>query len=397
MVRISDRVWERWETTAARTDEPAIVLLFTSDRPRAQVLAALQQAARDAIRELDPGPDPAPGVDEFRTGHVSFAPVREGVAVRIDEEPDDFEGLLRRIATGLEARGLEGALDVYEPETVEVPEFVDLLECRLRVAGERFHYRGPNWGWRADPEALDEAVDAGVRWCLANGPGLPLSLAVRLVTPSPLGPGDDVRAYVRQALELTAEIGVVRLTSAAPDRFRILSVQRSKGRVSLIEGGATIPASGWEPSVRGLRKRLAEAAPWAVYGFVKRGSRRDSAVQGGSLADDWVPVPHFLVASHIADPFEDEYVPDAFALQLLGQGYAGRVPRGPEWEAASAGSRAVLLAHTAPEEWFDGRLVPFRGYRSTPSPDEVPIPDLVTRARADFAEILFRDDIAWGR
>ncbi|MDQ3822283.1 MAG: hypothetical protein M3321_03480 [Actinomycetota bacterium] len=397
MVRISDRVWERWAETSAEFDEPAIVLLFASERPRAQVLAALQQAAGDAIRELDPGPDPGPGVDEFRTGYVSFAPVREGVAVRIDEEPDDFEGLVRRIASGLEARGLEGALDVYERETVEVPEFVDLLECRLRVAGDRFHYRGPNWGWRAEPDALDAAVDAGVRWCLANGPALPLSLAVSLVTPSPLGPDDDVRAYVRQALELTAELGVVRLTSAGPDRFRTLAVDRSKGRVSLIEGGATIPASGWEPSVRGLRKRLAEAAPWAVYGFVKRGSRRESAVHGGSLADDWVPVPHFLVGSYIADPFEDEYAPDAFALQLLGEGYAGRVPGEPDWQETPAGSRAVLVEHAAPEEWFDGRLVPFGGYRSTPSPDEVPIPNLVTRARADFAEILFRDDIAWGR
>jgi hypothetical protein len=397
-VRISDRIWERWRETAAEFDEPAIVLLFRSELPRKEALAALTEAGSDAIRELEARPEPRPGEDDFSTGHWSLAPVLEGVALRIDEEPDDFEGLVRRIAAGLEARDVDGAFELYEPDgAVVVPELVDLLECRLRVAGERYHFRGPNWGWRADPEALAAAVDTGVRWCLANGAQLSLSLAVGLVAPAMLRDHDDVHAYVREALQLTAELGVVELTSAAPERFRTLAVDASKGRVSLIEGGEAIAATGWQPSVRDLTATLRTAAAWAVYGFVKRGSHRPAAVQGSSLAQDWVPVPHFLVGSFTAGSFENEHVPDAFGVQLLGAGYAGRVPAGPDWSATAAAANAVVLEHAAPEAWFDGRLVPFGGYRSTPSADEVPIPDVVARARADFAAILFTDDVAWGR
>lgn len=236
-----------------------------------------------------------------------------------------------------------------------------------------------------------------VRWCLATRSELPVSLVVDLIRPSTLSPEEDVRGYVEEALALTAELGVVHVTSAAPDRFRTMAVDASRGRLSLIEGGPTIERDGWQATLSGLRRVLETAGGWAVYGFVKRGSVRRAAIEGSSLAQDWVPVPHFLVGSSTADAFGDEYVPDAFGVQVLGHAHTRRRPGGSDWTGTPATANALVLEHRNPAEWFDRGLVPFGGYGSPPTQAETPIPDVVARARADFAEMLFTDDVAWGR
>src|SRR5207245_6155008 len=163
---------------------------FSSALSHDEALDALGRAASEAIRALEAE---HAGAEESSTGHWSLAPVPGGVAVRIDEEPDDFEGLVRRIADGLEARGVEGSFDLYRPEAVvELPDAVDLFECRLRAGGARYHKRYDKYGWRADPEALWAGVESGVGWCLRNGADLPLQLVLGLITSSTLRPEDDV-------------------------------------------------------------------------------------------------------------------------------------------------------------------------------------------------------------
>src|SRR5439155_9870351 len=131
------------------------------------------------------------------------------------------EALLGRIAAGLESRGVDGGFDLFEPEAVvEVPGAVDLLECRLRATGARYHLRYANYGWKPDPAALWSGVETGIGWCRQNGSNLPLQLVVGLIPPSILRPSDDVSGSVRRALDSTREMGVVHLTSAGPDRFR---------------------------------------------------------------------------------------------------------------------------------------------------------------------------------
>jgi hypothetical protein len=397
MVRISQRIWDYWREIE-EFGEPSIVLLFSSRLSPDKAMDALAQAAGDAMREREAKAAAAgPGEDEFSTGCWSLAPVPDGVAMRIDEEPHDFAGLVRRIADGLEAIGVDGAFDLFQPEQVlQVPERVDLLECRLRVRGGRYQLPNGKYRWRADPDALLSAVDAGIGWCVANEPGLPLSLAVGLITPATLPAEDDIRAYVRKGLELTAHLGVVRLTSAASDRFRTVSVDASSGRVTLIEGGATIEDRGWEPSLRSLRHAMKAASSSVVYGFVKRGSRTDGAELGVSLYLDWVPVPHHNPLSNLGEPFEDELAPDAFGVQLLGPGYDARLSVGPNWTRTPVASGAVLLEHADAGAWFGRLFGPFGGYRTVPT-DPSEIPDVVARAREDLDRILFRDDVALSR
>lgn len=341
---------------------------------------------------------PRPTGEPFSTGACSATPVPGGIALRIDEQPEDFAAVLRGIAERLEDAGIDGAFDLLATEpAARLPEVVDLMECRLRVVGERHHFRGPNWGWRAEPEAFGAGGDAAIEWCSANAPELPLSLAVGLVAPVGIDRTQDIRQFVRHGLGATADVGVVRLTSTSPGRFRVASFEPSWGRVSLIEGGEALANGRWQPALDSLRAFCRSAAQWAVYGFVKRGSRRVDA-ELGQLFMDWVPVPHRSANSRLGDAFEAELAPDAFGVQLLGPGYRGRLPDGPDWLHSPADANAVLLEHRRAEEWFDGGLVPFGGQALASLLDQaVPIPGLVRRARRDFQPILFTDDVAWGR
>jgi hypothetical protein len=130
-----------------------------------------------------------------------------------------------------------------------------------------------------------------------------------------------------------------------------------------------------------------------VYGFVKRGSNRPAAELATSLAQDWPPVPHSDPYTLGSQPFEDEFAPDAFGVQLLGPGYAGRVPDRPSWRQEPVGPDAVILEHVDPEAWFARPFVEFGGRRSPTLPPLPPVPDVLARAREDLAPILFTDDV----
>jgi len=196
---------------------------------------------------------------------------------------------------------------------------------------------------------------------------------------------------MRQALELSADLGVVHLTSVAPDRFRRLAVSASRGRVSLIEGGSTIESAGWRPTLLSLKSIMNRTSTWVTYGLIKRGSRRPAAELGTSLAEDWPPVPHFNPRMISAEAFEEEFAPDAFGVQLLGPGFAGRVPGGRDWQQTAAGSDAILLEHAAPEAWFADLFVPFGGLPILPP--FPPVPSVLERARDEFAEILLTEAV----
>lgn len=394
-VHVSERVRERWRELSALFQTSSLSLLFASALPQRDALAAVRGAAEEAMAERVERSDR----EEFSPGATLVAPAPGGIVLLIDHDPDDLEGLLAAIAPALERRGVEGTFDLYEPPaTVALPDLVPLLECRLRVKGMRPPSNGLIWRWRADPGSLARGVEAGLVWCRdGRDDQEPLQLHARTMPPIVLGPDEDVHVYLRHALESTAEVGVVRLTSTAPDRFRTLAISPSLGRITLVEGGPVLEHAGWRSSFRALEDWMGSSASWAVYGFLKRGSRRSTAELGTSLSDDWPTVPHFSANSLLGQAFEDEWAPDAFGAQLLGPGYAGRLPEGPDWTHAPTGFEGVIIEHVDPESWFDGRLVPLGGRRLSTDAATEPVPTVLERARADFAEILFRDEIARGR
>jgi hypothetical protein len=139
MVVIAESVWETWREREAAFKKPAIALLLTADVPPEAAFDALAEAMSDVMEpRLAKAEAAGPGEEEFSAGYCSFARVPQAILLRIDEGPDDFEGLLQGIAEGLRARGIEGAFDLCEPEGIpEIPELVDLFECHLRLEGER--------------------------------------------------------------------------------------------------------------------------------------------------------------------------------------------------------------------------------------------------------------------
>lgn len=226
-------------------------------------------------------------------------------------------------------------------------------------------------------------------------PGLPLAFRVDLISSATLGPRDDVASYVRDGLEETRDIGLVRVTSASPDRLRTVAVCASRGRVSFIEGG-DLGGSGRHGSSQGLRDLLATTSERLVYGFIKRGENRSAAERATSQIQDWPRIPHFNAWNLNAESFEDEFAPDAFGVQMLGPGYKGRVPTGPSWRSSPAGPDRVVLEHIDPRAWFEAPL-PSGARSGHPAPETAPIPDILLEARRDFAQILFNDDIPEGR
>jgi hypothetical protein len=393
MVAIADRVWESWRQRESAFKKPAIALFFAPATSPETALAALAEATDGVMRARVAAADAAgPGEEEFRTGYCSFARAPKGVLLRIDEGPDDFEGLLQRIAEGLHARGVEGEFDLYEPEGVpELPELVDLFECHLRLNGER-EPRG-NYGrpfWKPDPDAVANAVEAGIAWCRDNDPGLPLSLTVSLLPPVSLGAADDIERYLLEGIQSTVEVGVVDLTSAAPDRFRTFAVEPSWGRVALIEGGAAAK-DDWQMSLRHVTEAMRASAPWTVYGFVKRGSRRNAAILGESLPSDWLEIPHMNALVRDRRAFEDRFVPDAFGIQLFSDGHREHIPEGSEWRVEALPSGRVFVEHVDRAAWFDGSLVRFGGHANPFFDPFPPAPQFLTRARVDLDPILYRD------
>lgn len=209
-VSVSDRVWERWRELSSLYQESSIALLFTSALAQQDALVAVRSAADDAIAERVTRSE----LEEFSPGASLVAPAPAGTVLVIDEDPDDLEGLVSEIASALDRRGVEGAFDLYEPsEVVPLPAAVPLVECRLRVKGKRPPAAGLTWRWLAEPDSMDAGVEAGVAWCLERPDDRPLQLVASTMPPVMLGEDDDVDAYVRQAIDLTPDGGVVRLTS----------------------------------------------------------------------------------------------------------------------------------------------------------------------------------------
>jgi hypothetical protein len=392
MVRVADGVWARWREVTADGSKPSMSLLFVSRARRAEAHEALCAAASDAVSVLDTdeivpelGGPPKPGF--WRAMVVSG-----GVLLYVGGEPDDFEGLIGLIVEGLQARGVSGRLELFESSRVaEIPASMPLVEARLRVRGERYDHlgRGQRYAWRADADALRELVIAAGRWCAAYDGPLGLSSTVFLLPRVVVEP-EGLEAHLDEALDAVG-INSFDLISSGVDGLRMVVVQPNHGRVSLVQADRRLLPDDWQPAVSEVTAFMAANTDRLVYGLVKHGCRVDRVRLGDSLWLDWPPRIGFDAGLSRQGGVEDRFAPDAFAVQLLGPGYAGRIPAGSDWTRRELNAdHATLLEHTNPQAWFGFSPAGFVNPGESLPGSEVP--EVLARARSDFGDILYLDE-----
>ena len=287
---------------------------------------------------------------------------------------------------------------------LERPE--ELLECHVRLRGER-RLHTPEYERKRAARLGQEPADPGVRFFPDDAALLAgLRAALAWVGSPPPGArlwslGDLPR---RDIGEVSAHIAA-RLAAAdgqrwrassmawweSEDTFRLIVFQLGPGDVSFVVGGSRLAAGDWAPAHAALLDVLRAASAWASYGLIKRG--RIPAQAGRSLTYDWVPALHYGSYNLSHHSYEDVLAPDAFGVQLLGTGYAGRIPEGPDWERVDVGDGAVLLLHRDPAAWFGEPLPPITQEDCIRRDPSYPTPPVILRAREDLADILITRDV----
>ena len=259
-----------------------------------------------------------------------------------------------------------------------------MLACRVRIRGERVRREEHSYRWDADPDARAAFIAAADRWCRAGADGAAHSLTVGTAGCFAVTADEDVVSRICDALS-----GLIPATVATVEdsSFRTFDADVT-GAVTLVVGGPAIEGDGWREPLAGLTSFLRANADHLVYGHIRRGWGVNMALALHSLPADWPERADEQPrgAGWTYASFDDLYAPDAFAVQLLGPGYAGRVPELPAWRAEAVGREAVLLQHTDPAAWFDEPFVPF--HQDVRHLDRSP-PEILVRARAELAPILY--------
>jgi hypothetical protein len=386
LIRIEDRVWAAWRE-AGEEGDPASILMKLSlvhdgrsavRDVRESVFAILEPhyARLEASREHDPA----------RPGEWEWLGMPDGVLLLISD-CDLFEEMMGELVAGLQCRGIEGVLDVHDwPRLPPAPAMGHILSCHLRVRGRRTHEVGGNrpvFMWRPDLDAHGVAVAAVERWCKQLGGQAAYEIRKSTIGPFPIDFHDDATLPFHEAF---TDNGDGELRGATGEEWRQVGVSAYVGGIGLAIGSADLDVGTWRTPLEELTTLLRDNADALAYAYVRR-SRMASKFDD-PLDRDWPPRPgNRPRGGGFTDrSFEDVFAPDAFAVQLLGEGYAGRIPDTIGYRREEVGEAGTLLEHVDLPAWFDAPFVPDG---RLPDPAEPP-PVVLADARAELEPILYR-------
>lgn len=377
-VRIAKAVWARWADLGEEFDQPSIDLELRLGAGPIGADAAWATALEQVHAEMDTA--------ERRTGEWTWTPTARGLLLSV-AEAWHFEDELRAIARRLGADGLRGTIGVADDSAVVVPpRKAPLVQLQVRLRGERTRPFERGYRWTPDDAALERVVASAVGWLDAL-PGAP---ARSFWTDGPavaVARGESLVDHLLRAADAgfpSAATGAV-----ADGVFRLVRLNVTGGAVILQEG-TVAPAAGRldGPAVAAALVAFArDHAGDVVYGFVRRGWSTEWTLTRYELKVDWPgrPDDRPYAIGHSDQAFEDVAAPDAFGVQLLGPGYAGRGPIGGSWTEEVIGD-ARLLRHADPSAWFSEAfsLPPDGADPNDPSP-----PELLVQARRELAPLLY--------
>lgn len=378
-VRVAERVWPVARTVQDEQDEGTIGLLLVPEGDHREAERALEVSVQEVAEQFEAEGNP-------ETGEWRWVRACGGVLIDFGDSWM-FEAELQRVADALGRRGVGGTIDLYTPPatTLRVPLHADLIECRVRVRGRRRSARDTRaYFWDADPDAHADFVRAAEHWRRRTvTPVLEESLAQDGLPMVPIPVGEDVSDRLSPGPPL-APVMVLARTEAG---LRSVACRPYTGSVSLVVAGSAIEGGKWRDVVGEITEFLAEHADLLAYAHVRRGWAYWAAFSAHELSTDW-PVrddSYPRGTGFVSESFEDVYAPDAFGVQLLGPGYAGRTAAPPHWELRRAGSDSVLLQHKDQEAWFSAPLVPFAAPFGVPHP----VPQVLQQARIELETILY--------
>jgi hypothetical protein len=363
-VHIREDVLPALRDQIAHGSDAAFALRLSLTTPAERALFALDEVIAAVVETQVEVTRPFPGLwSHIRDG--------QGVVVTV-EECDEPDTVLPAVADALSERGVSGEISLLVER--QAPRFgaAGLIELRMRVRGCRTRIGARTYAWEADRLAFHRVLGNSLDWCVEKK----ASAFWLIAGTNPhvqLQPG-EVRARVAEELRRSALVEV-----RAPDCG--VAIDSSTGRVSLIE------TRHWRRTVGPLLEVLRAAAGDVAYALVKTGRAPGYVMMGVSVKEDWPPRPDVDAARvQRGAPFEDEYAPDAFPVQLLGPGYTGRIPRTPLYEQTPLGD-ATLLEHVDIAAWFESPVVP-PALQWGEIGNAVP-PPLLDEARRALAPILF--------
>jgi hypothetical protein len=382
MVRVAEEVWREWESERLN-DEPVVMLRF---EPNGDVDAATR-AIRELLREVTDVFDArleAAG-DPLYIGEWSWLRVSDAVLVNAIES-DVVDQVLLEVVRELEQRGIEGVFRLREPaSSVTTPSIAHHLECRMRVRGRRVRHLPDAYRWLPDRDAHAAILVAAVDWCRQQ----PRSRAwsIRKDTFAAI-PASESEPFAETMLDAVDEDRGVTVACVAGTEFRATAADPYAGSVSLVTGGPAIADGGWSTALAGFTALLREQADHVAYAYVRRGWIASQALAHGWLpAEDWPWRPDQAPRRPTtAQAFEDVYAPDVFGAQLLGPGYADRLPEGGAWRIEPVGNGSALVEHADPPAWFGAPFVPYE--QQLPA-DQRPVPDVLRAARSELAPLLY--------
>jgi hypothetical protein len=384
-LRVAKRVWPAWRRRAAEDQEWELQLLLAPKGEVAEAERAVResvlemQAAFQAAAERSAEPDPP------WPGEWSFARTVSGVLVKVTE-CDAFDEVLPAVVDGIVRRGVAGKLDLWRaPKGVLPPYRAAMLHCLVRVRGSREHRGERIYRWVPDSGAFGSVLASADQWCrrgVADATAFSLSISTAGCIAITLQ--EDVVSRIHDAAVSLRQHASV---AAFSDRgFRCLQANPSGG-ISLVVGGPAVENRGWTTLVAELTEFLRAAAEHIAYAHVRRGWDVFLSVERlpADLRLAPPPQPRATRRGGARVAFEDLYAPDAFGAQLLGPGYADRLPTAPGWHTQNVADATALVQHVDPAAWFDAPFVPLGQLAQ----QNLPQPAVLTQARRDLAAILY--------
>jgi hypothetical protein len=408
VVTVSDEVWIHERKIAESANQWIVAMRLGSDLDDDSAAAVVSEAVAKAVGETESKTAPGGNGGE-RAGMWSVDAEPAGVIVRQWGFVSDFPEVMRRIAAALDAVRIEGRFEPYEqPPPLPLDEGVlghseELLECHLRVGGERRLHRDPSEDelarrlgrklppgevrWFPGADELQLGIEAALKWIANSSPRGALRVLVNGDLQTALSVDEARGRIAAAAADVYAARPPIAVWWESPYVFRLMRLGLVTGDISMVEGGASLAEGSWRSPYEALLRELRQAASWAAYGFIKRG-RHPGHVLRSSLTYDWVPALHYGSYNLSNSCYEDVLAPDVFGAQLLGRGYAGRIPRDPDWTSVDLDNGATLVDHHDPEAWFGQPLPPITPEDCIALSPSYPTPDVIVRGRDAFAGIL---------